>query len=69
MTWSKAIYPPLHDLLFVHQLSGEQIKRLVAELELKKVVGQDPQASLTALFVGLGTPFSDNLGTPLAIST
>ena len=44
MTWSKAIYPPLHDLLFVHQLSGEQIKSLVGELELKKVVGQDPQA-------------------------
>ena len=44
MTWSKAIYPPLHDLLFVHQLSGRQIKSLVGELELKKVVGQDPQA-------------------------
>ena len=49
MTWSKAIYPPLHDLSFVHQLSGGQIKirwanSLVGELELKKVVGQDPQA-------------------------
>ena len=45
MTWSKAIYPPLHDLLFVHQISGGQIKSLVGELELKKVVGQDPQAA------------------------
>ena len=44
MTWSKAIYPPLHDLLFVHQLSSGQIKSLLGELELKKVVGQDPQA-------------------------
>ena len=44
MTWSKDIYPPLHDFLFVHQLSGGQIKSLVGELELKKVVGQDPQA-------------------------
>ena len=43
MTWSKAIYPPLHDLLFIHQLSGGQIKSLVGELQLKKVVGQDPQ--------------------------
>ena len=46
MTWSKPIYPPLHDLLFVHQHSGGQIKSLVGELELKKVVGQDPQAKL-----------------------
>ena len=44
MTWSKAIYPPLHDLLFLHQLSGGQIKSLVGELELKKVVDQDPKA-------------------------
>ena len=48
MTWSKAIYPPLHDLLFVHQLSGGKIKSLVGELELKKVVGQDPQANKSA---------------------
>ena len=47
MTWSKAIYPPLHDLSFVHQLYGGQIKSLVGELELKKVVGQDPQAFLS----------------------
>ena len=44
MTLSKAIYPPFHDLLFVHQLSGGQIKSLVGELEL--VVGQDPQAAV-----------------------
>ena len=44
MTGSKAIYPPLNDLFFVHQHSGGQIKSLVGELELKKVVGQHPQA-------------------------
>ena len=50
MTGSKAIYPPLHDLLFVHQLSGGQIKSLVGELELKKVVGQKPQAQIVVQF-------------------
>ena len=44
MTWSKAIYPSLHDLLFVNKLSGGQIKSLVGDLEFKNVVGQDPQA-------------------------